>query len=66
MLSSDGRSLMSEEMCAFIADIAKCLDEAQIGMSHKEVIQLMKQLTSATSKQCDNQLFSQNEENVQA
>ena len=47
---------MSEEMHAFIADIAKCRDKAQIGMPHKEVIQLMKQLTLATSKQCDNHL----------
>jgi hypothetical protein len=45
---------MSEPMRAFIAGIAKCRDEAQIGMSRKEVIQLMKLLTSATTKQCDN------------
>ncbi len=54
MTTSDGRSLMSEPMGAFIAGIAKCCDEAQIGMSHKEVIQLMKILTLATTKQCDN------------
>jgi hypothetical protein len=54
MTTSDGRSLMSEPMHAFIAGIAKCCDEAQIGMSCKEVIQLMKLLTSATTKQCDN------------
>jgi hypothetical protein len=56
MLSLDGRSLMAEEICAFIANIAKCHYEAHIGMSHKEVIQPMKQLTLATSKQCDNHL----------
>jgi hypothetical protein len=45
---------MSEPMRAFIADIAKCCDEAQIGMPCKEVVQLMKLLTLATTKQCDN------------
>jgi hypothetical protein len=54
MTTSDGRSLMSEPIRAFIAGIAKCCDEAQIGMSRKEVIQLMKLLTLATTKQCDN------------
>jgi hypothetical protein len=54
MTTSDGRSLMSEPMHAFIAGIAKCCDEAQIGMSPEEVIQLMKLLTLATTKQCDN------------
>ncbi len=54
MTTSDCQSLMSEPMHAFIAGIAKCHDEAQIGMSHKEVIQLMKLLTLATTKQCDN------------
>jgi hypothetical protein len=43
-------------MCAFIADTTKCHDKAQIGMSYEEVIQLMKQLTLATSKQCDKHL----------
>jgi hypothetical protein len=56
MLSSDGHSWMSEEMHAFVADIAKCCDKAQIGMSCKEVIQFMKQSTLATSKQCNNHL----------
>jgi hypothetical protein len=54
MTTSDGQSLMSEPMRAFIAGIAKCHDEAQIDMSRKEVIQLMKLLTLATTKQCDN------------
>jgi hypothetical protein len=54
MMTSNGWSLMSKPMRAFIAGIAKCHDEAQIGMSCKEVIQLMKILTLATTKQCDN------------
>jgi hypothetical protein len=54
MTTSDGWSLMSEPMRAFIAGIAKCCDETQIGMSRKEVIQLMKLLTLATTMQCDN------------
>jgi hypothetical protein len=41
MMTSDGWSLMFEPMHAFIAGIAKCCDEEKIGMSHKEVIQLM-------------------------
>jgi hypothetical protein len=54
MTTSDGWSLMSEPMRAFIAGIAKCHDEAQISTSWKELIQLMKLLTLATRKQCDN------------
>jgi hypothetical protein len=54
MTTSDGWSLMSEPMRAFITGIAKCCDEAQISMSCKELIQLMKLLTLATTKQCDN------------
>jgi hypothetical protein len=57
MRTSDGRSLMSEPMRAFIAGIAKCCDEAQIGMSCKEVIHLMKLSTLATAKQCDNHFY---------
>ncbi len=56
IVQTHGKSLMSEQMRAFIADIAKCCDKAQIGMSRKEVIQLMKLLTSASTKQCDNHL----------
>jgi hypothetical protein len=41
-------------MRAFNASRAKCCDEAQIGMSRNEVIQLMMLLTLATTKQCDN------------
>jgi hypothetical protein len=63
MMISDGWILMSEPMRAFIAGIDKCRDEAQIGMSRKEVIQLMKLMTSATTRQ-PFRLFSQNEKNA--
>ena len=48
------RSLTSESMRASIAQTAKCCDEAQIGMTCKEVIRMMMHLTGGTSDQCEN------------
>ena len=47
-------SLTSESTRAFIAQTAKRRDEAQIGMTRKEVIRLMMHLTGGTSDQCEN------------
>jgi hypothetical protein len=47
-------SLMSESTRAFIAQTAKRRDEAQIGMTCKEVIRMMMHLTRGTSNQCEN------------
>jgi hypothetical protein len=55
MASHDNsRSLTSESTRAFIAQTAKRRNEAQIGMTHKEVIHLMMHLTGGTSDQCEN------------
>ncbi len=48
------RSLTSESTRTFIAQTAKHRDEAQIGMTRKEVIYLMMHLTGGTSDQCEN------------
>jgi hypothetical protein len=45
---------MSESTRAFIAQTAKRRDEAQIGMTCKEVIRMMMHLTRGTSNQCEN------------
>ena len=44
---------MSESTRAFIAQTAKRHDEAQIGMTRKEVICMMMHLTGGTSDQCE-------------
>ena len=49
-----GGSLMSESTRAFIAQTAKRRDEAQIGMTRKEVIRMMMHLTGGSSDQCEN------------
>jgi hypothetical protein len=46
--------MMSEATRPFIAQAAKRRDEAQIGMTCKEVIRMMMHLTGGTSDQCEN------------
>lgn len=48
------KSLTSESTRAFIAQTAKRRDEAQIGMTRKEIICLVMHLTGGKSDQCEN------------
>ncbi len=55
-LSADNlsKSLTTAIMRALIADTIKFCDEAQNGMTRKEVIQLLVQLTGGSAKSCKN------------
>lgn len=48
------RSITLEKMRELLANTAKACDEAQDGMSRKEMIQIMVQLTGKNAKSCEN------------
>ena len=52
--NTTSKSLTNESTQAFIAQTAKRSDEAQIGMTRKEIIRLMMHWTGGTSDQCEN------------
>jgi len=52
--NTTSKSLTKESTRAIIAQTAKRRDEAQIGMTRKEIIRLMMHLTGGTSDQCEN------------